>query len=120
MTFYNNTNLEKTLIKYFIDKQWSIGETYNTLEWFDETIPKPSEEELQLKFTDLLKEEMIVKRNKLLRETDFKVLSDYPHNTQEDRDKWIQYRQQLRNFPAIWTPETEFPMPPQDIISQYE
>jgi hypothetical protein len=44
------------------------------------------------------------KRNKLLQESDFRVVSDYPQ-----RDKWLIYRQQLRDFPEFWVNDMEFP-----------
>ena len=33
------------LVTNYIDKKWSIGETYNSLEWLDES-PKPTQAEL--------------------------------------------------------------------------
>jgi hypothetical protein len=47
------------------------------------------------------------KRNELLNETDFRALPDYP-----DRDKWLIYRQQLRDFPTVWTVGVPFPSKP--------
>ena len=49
-------------------------------------------------------------RNKLLKESDFMMLSDYPHTNKE---AWVLYRQQLRDFPATWTEGTPFPTPPE-------
>jgi hypothetical protein len=48
------------------------------------------------------------KRNKLLAETDFRVLPDYD----KDKDLWIEYRQKLRDLPSIWVMDMEFPTPP--------
>jgi hypothetical protein len=47
------------------------------------------------------------KRNQLLQETDFRALPDYPN-----RDKWITYRQTLRQLPETWTSGKPFPQPP--------
>tara|TARA_Y100000592_G_C5268330_1_gene220641 strand:- start:71 stop:310 length:240 start_codon:yes stop_codon:yes gene_type:complete len=48
----------------------------------------------------LLKYELIrCERNKLLKKTDIYVLSDYPHLSDEIRQSWVTYRQQLRDFP---------------------
>jgi len=55
----------KILMKYYIDKEWTCGDTYDTLEWYDTTIPKPTEEEFDLKYDDLLLDEMREERNKL-------------------------------------------------------
>ena len=98
----------KILTKYYLDKEWSCGETYNTLLWYDETIPKPTEEELELKYDDLLLDEMREKRNQLLKESDYTALPDFPQ-----RDKWILYRQALRDYPSIWLPDRPFPETPE-------
>lgn len=98
---------EKVLLKYYKDKQWNCGDTYDTLEWNDTTIAKPTEEELELKYDDLLVDEMREERNRLLKECDYTALPDYPH-----REAWLSYRQQLRDFPAIWIPEMSFPTQP--------
>jgi hypothetical protein len=96
--------MNKILSRYYIDYQWICGETYESLEWFD-TRQKPTEEELNSHNLEL--DEIRDKRNELLKETDFRALPDYP-----DRDKWILYRQQLRDFPSIWTNEMDFPEVP--------
>ncbi len=75
---------------------------------YEKTEPKPTEEELELKYDDLLLDEMREERDKLLRETDYTALPDYPQ-----RDKWIVYRQELRDFPSVWTPEMPFPIKPE-------
>jgi len=103
-----DSNIMKILTKYYLDKEWSCGETYNTLLWYDETIPKPTEEELELKYDDLLLDEMREKRNQLLKESDYTALPDYPQ-----RDKWLLYRQALRDYPSIWLPDRPFPEKPE-------
>ena len=55
----------------------------------------------------ILVDEMREKRNKLLAETDFRVLPDYD----TDKDLWIDYRQKLRDLPSIWVKDMEFPTP---------
>ena len=98
----------KILTKYYLNKSWSCGETYETIEWYDTTIPKPTEEELELKYDDLLLDNMREKRNQLLKESDYTALSDYPQ-----RDKWLLYRQALRDYPSIWLPDRPFPEKPE-------
>ena len=51
---------------------------------------------------------MRTQRNKLLGESDFRVLPDY----EKDKDLWIQYRKKLRNLPATWVDGMDFPSPP--------
>ena len=98
----------KILLKYYSELAWICGETYETLEWNDTTISKPTEEELDLKYDELLLDEMREERNQLLKDCDYTALPDYPQ-----RDKWIVYRQELRDFPSVWTPETPFPTSPE-------
>ena len=98
----------KILTKYYLNKSWSCGETYDSLEWYDTTLAKPTEEELELKYDDLLLDEMRQKRNQLLKESDYTALPDFPQ-----RDKWILYRQALRDYPSIWLPDRPFPETPE-------
>ena len=39
----------KVLIKYYIDKEWTCNETYESIVWYDKTIEKPTQEELNIK-----------------------------------------------------------------------
>jgi hypothetical protein len=59
---------------------------------------------------EYLAENMREERNRLLRESDVCALPDYPQ-----RDKWIGYREALRNFPAVWVEGMPFPDKPYKI-----
>jgi hypothetical protein len=61
-----------------VDNEWCRGETYETLEWHDEVKPKPTYEELEQLYSDLLKDEMREERNQLLKDCDYTVLPDFP------------------------------------------
>ena len=98
----------KILTKYYLNHSWSCGDTYDSLEWYDTTLAKPTEEELLLRYDDLLLDEMREERNRLLQESDYRALPDYPQ-----RDKWILYRQALRDYPSIWLPDRPFPEKPE-------
>jgi len=100
----------KVLIKYYIDKEWTCGDTYETIVWYDETLAKPTKEHLESLWEELKKEHMRQERNQLLKDCDFRVLNDYPNTNKE---AWELYRQTLRDFPAIWVEEMEFPSPPE-------
>jgi len=97
----------KILMKYYLDKKWNCGDTYDSLEWYDETLAKPTEEEFDLKYDDLLLDEMREERDKLLKECDYTALPDFPN-----RESWLTYRQQLRDFPTVWKEGMEFPEKP--------
>ena len=53
---------------------------------------------------DYLKEIMRKERNQLLKDCDYCALPDFPN-----RENYILYRQELRDFPSIWTPGIKFP-----------
>ena len=98
------------LTKYYGDKKWSCGLTYDDFFWDEEIEPKPTDEHLKSLWNpfELELQNMRDKRNELLQESDFRVVPDYPQ-----RDKWIIYRQQLRDLPETWTTGDEFPEPPE-------
>ena len=98
--------MDKVCVKYYADKVWMCGETYESLVWKD--TEKPTEEKMNELYELILVDEMREKRNQLLTETDFRVLPDYD----KDKDLWIEYRQKLRDLPSIWVKDMEFPTPP--------
>ena len=98
----------KILTKYYLNHSWSCGETYDSLEWYDTTLAKPTLEELELKYDDLLLDNMRQERNRLLKDCDFRALPDYPN-----RKAWLSYRRKLRDLPSVWTEGTPFPKKPE-------
>ena len=80
--------------------------SYNSIQF--EYGEVPSKEHLDKLWTEMELDVIREKRNKLLKESDFRVVADYPQ-----RDKWILYRQELRDFPSIWTEGIEFPTSPE-------
>jgi hypothetical protein len=98
--------MDKVCVKYYSDKVWMCGETYESLVWND--AEKPTEEKMNELYELILIDEMREKRNQLLKESDFRVLPDYD----KDKDLWIDYREKLRNLPSIWVKGMEFPTPP--------
>ena len=102
--------MDNVLMKYYPDNVWICGDTYDSLIWKDTTTEKPTEEELNIKWKELKKENMREERNQLSKDCDFRVLPDYPDTNKE---AWIIYRQELRDFPALWVEGTSFPSPPE-------
>ena len=86
---------------------------YNTIVWNERNIlPKPSLEEVNSKLDELrllqpmkkLREE----RDKKLLETDkYTSIPDWPHSSEEVKQAWITYRQELRDLPATATPQLD-------------
>jgi hypothetical protein len=82
------------------DAKWvTYGDTYADIDWQDETIPKPTEEEVEAALAPALAAKNMrilrAKRDELLAKTDWWVLPDRTP-TQEQLD----YRQALRDLPA--------------------
>jgi DNA-dependent RNA polymerase auxiliary subunit epsilon len=102
-------DFSKILTKHYKENAWGCGETYESMMWQDTTLPKPSKEHLESLWVELQKAEMRVERNKLLKDSDYRVLPDYPA---VKKDEWIIYRESLRDFPATWVEGTPFPNPP--------
>ena len=79
-----------------------IENNYDSLEWLDTEQTKPTKSEIDselLRINDELKlVEIRTKRNELLINTDKYSLIDYPHATDEIRQAWLTYRQDLRNI----------------------
>ena len=101
--------MDYVLMEYYPNNVWICGDTYESLVWNDTTEPKPTQEHLESLWKELKKENMRHERNQLLKESDFRALPDYLHTNKE---AWIEYRQQLRDFPATWVEGMDFPIPP--------
>ena len=95
------------MLKFFGECSWSCGKTYESLKWKDTETPKPTKEHLENLWVEVLKDKMRKERNKLLSETDYTALPDFPN-----KDMYLEYRQQLRDFPAVWTEGVAFPEKP--------
>jgi len=82
--------------------------------WKDKEELKPTDEEIALKVKEIeaaqpLKE-LREERNELLMETDYIMVSDYPHT---DKQAWIKYRQALRDLPQTADlSNVEYPVKP--------
>ena len=100
-------NYSKVLLKYYLQYTSRCGETYEMLVWLDTTISKPTKEELESLWNDVLESNMRIERNQLLKDCDYTALPDYPN-----REAWLDYRQQLRDFPTVWSVGVPFPTKP--------
>ena len=101
--------MQTILLKYYKYNSWSCGDTYESLEWNDIITQKPSKDHLEILWIDLSKEIMREERNQLLKESDFTSLPDFPSTNKQE---WLDYRQQLRDFPSVWTEGVPFPSKP--------
>lgn len=101
----------RILNQFYPNKNFFCKDTYESIEWRELEIVKPTKEELHNLYESVKYQwafdKMRIERNMLLIECDWRALPDYP-----DREKWIIYREKLRNFPSIWEPNMPFPEPP--------
>ena len=91
-----------------IGGKFEIKDTYSTLVWKDDIIPKPTEEEIQAKIVELeVAEPMRLlrqQRNQKLIETDWTQYRDVTLSNDSD---WQTYRQSLRDLPATTSPKLD-------------
>lgn len=93
---------------------WSLdGDSYDGLKMLDgSSVPtlQEIEEAWPLAEAERLSSEKRSMRNKLLSDSDYRMVSDAPWDTAA----WATYRQALRDLPAdpAW-PDVEFPTPPE-------
>ena len=84
---------------------------YNNIVWTDTTQTKPTEEEIISKINELNTilgwEILRIERNKLLKETDKYMVSDYPNLSESKKNEWITYRQLLRDLPLNANPSVD-------------
>ena len=81
------------------------GNEYSTLKWNERnTLPKPTLEELTVKYKELVAAQPMKnlrkERDDLLAKTDKYALPDWPHASLAKQTEWLEYRQALRDLPA--------------------
>ena len=104
--------ITSALIELKPNAEWTLrGDTYADLEWLDKMQPKPTEEEVNAKVSELEKNEpfrlLREERNKRLAECDWVVTkyAEYGYNIPKE---WRTYRQALRDLPSIsYRPELD-------------
>lgn len=106
----------QTLNRFYTDLNYYCDNSYESLEWNEPDIPKPTDEELKRLWAtyknEYLKKIMKTKRNMLLSSTDYRMVTDFGYKEGE-KEKWTAYREALRNLPLNWTEDTPFPEPPE-------
>lgn len=120
-TLTSNIDFGLVLSKYYEGQAWSLnGDSYEGLTWYEEnTLRKPTLDELVSKYEEHLAtrpaDELRIKRNTLLEQTDRYATLDYPHPNAEAKQAWFDYRQALRDLPETTeNPEVPvWPTPPE-------
>jgi DNA phosphorothioation-dependent restriction protein DptG len=85
---------------------------YNKLKWHEtNTELKPTLAECEAAWEEILNEAPMKKlreeRDKKLLETDKYSITDWPHASEEVKQAWITYRQELRDLPSNSTPSLD-------------
>jgi hypothetical protein len=85
------------------------GADYKNLVWSDEnTIPKPTEEDLTSKYNQIVAErpftQLRKRRNKALSGTDKFAVMDWPHSNLSTQQQRFDQRRTLRDLPTLVTP----------------
>ncbi len=99
-----------SLSKHYSTCIWKMtGADYKNLVWSDEnTIPKPTEEDLTSKYNQIVAErpftQLRKRRNKALSGTDKFAVMDWPHSNLSAQQQWFDQRQTLRDLPTLVTP----------------
>ena len=106
MNFYHLAQALNALVP---NCAFGCGDTYDSIEWYStNTEPIPEEASVIKKIDDLKAEEpyrlLLIKRNKLLVETDWTQLKDLDLDMIRERN-WKNYRQALRDLPANSNPK---------------
>tara|TARA_Y100000389_G_scaffold153056_1_gene153202 strand:- start:182 stop:550 length:369 start_codon:yes stop_codon:yes gene_type:complete len=89
----------------------SGGLTYESVVWKENATNIPTKEQVESKIEELRllipMKKLRHERNIKLLETDKYSISDWPHASEEVKQAWITYRQELRDLPSNSTPQLD-------------
>ena len=106
-------DLAQVIIKLYPTATFRItNNDYNKLKWHEtNTQPKPTLTECEAVWQEIINEAPMKKlreeRDKKLLETDKYSITDWPHASEEIKQAWITYRQELRDLPTTATPQLD-------------
>ena len=102
--------LTKILLKLNADFV-SCSDTYESINWKENAINKPTESEIQAEISTIENEMSFEflrrERDWLLNKTDKYIIPDFGHPSEEVKQAWLTYRQALRDLPANSTPQLD-------------
>lgn len=89
----------------------SGGLTYESVVWKENATNIPTKEQVESKIEELRllipMKKLRHERNIKLLETDKYSINDWPHASEEVKQAWITYRQELRDLPSNSTPQQD-------------
>ncbi len=106
-------DLTQVIIRLSPSAEFTIlNNDYNGFDWHEtNTELKPTLAECEAAWEEILNEAPMKKlrheRNIKLLETDKYSISDWPHASEEVKQAWITYRQELRDLPSNSTPQLD-------------
>ena len=88
------------------------GNNYNDIIWkSDNSQSKPTLAECEAAWQEIINKAPMKRlreeRDKKLLETDKYSINDWPHASEEVKQAWVTYRQELRDLPATSTPQID-------------
>ena len=106
-------DLYKAIIRLNPQAEFRVkNNDYNRLKWSEtNTQPKPTLAECETAWQEIISEAPMKRlreeRDKKLLETDKYSINDWPHASEEVKQAWVTYRQELRDLPATSTPQID-------------
>ena len=107
-------DLYKAIIRLNTQAEFRVKNNYyNTLKWSEtNTQPKPTLAECEAAWQEIITEAPMKKLreerdNKLLETDKYTSIPDWPHASEEVKQAWITYRQELRDLPSTSTPQLD-------------
>ena len=113
MNLPKNIKLSNAILSLCPNSVFSIvNNNYDSIVWEEtNTEPKPTLEEVNNKLDELKlllpMEKLREERDKKLFDTDYRIVADFPYPSEEVKQAWLTYRQELRDLPATATPQLD-------------
>ena len=113
MNLPKNIKLSNAILSLCPNSVFSIvNNNYDSIVWEEtNTEPKPTLEELNNKLDELKlllpMEKLGEERDKQVFDTDYRIVADFPYPSEEVKQAWLTYRQELRDLPATATPQLD-------------
>lgn len=99
----------------------NYGSTWESIE-LEDGVEKPPKDEFNDKVSNFMKTISVLilrkRRNRFLDETDKYMTIDYPHASDEAKQRWLDYRQALRDLPSNTEDPTNpvWPVRPDEVV----
>ncbi len=106
----SNIDYATVLIKIRNNFKWRVSDNYESIIWDESnTVPIPTLAECEAAWQEILNEAPMKKlrheRNiKLLNTDKYTSIPDWPHPSEEVKQSWLTYREELRDLPSNSTP----------------